>query len=212
MSTFGDITGNDSSNKGTREVPEWLQGVVGLVLGSMALMWLVEIVDSIALNNKLQGGGIHPRDLDGLDGILWSPFLHVGWSHIISNTIPFIVLGGLVALRGGTRTWLTVSGAVAVLGGLATWLFARSGNHVGASGVIFGYLGYLVGSAVFERSLKSIAVAVVAIMLYGGMIFGIVPTGDVSWEGHLFGALAGAGTAFALNQPETKAEPASLFS
>lgn len=189
MATHGEATASDPRN-----LTGWLTTGFGLVLVSIALMWVVEVVDTVALDDRLQGGGIHPRALDGLDGILWAPFLHAGWGHIVSNTVPFVVLGGLVALRG-LRRWVEVTAAVIVVGGLATWLLARSGNHVGASGVVFGYMGYLVGAAVFERSLKAIGIAVVAVLLYGGLIWGIVPSGQVSWEGHLFGALAGLGTA-----------------
>lgn len=162
--------------------------------GALALMWIIEIVDTVALNDWLQAGGIHPRRVDGIDGILWAPMLHVGFGHLFGNTIPFLVLGGLVASRG-LRTWLVVTLAVVVIGGAATWLFARTGNHVGASGVVFGYLGYLVGAAIFERSLKAVLLAFVAGFFYWGLVFGLLPAGDVSWEGHLFGALAGIGVA-----------------
>ncbi|NNE72699.1 MAG: rhomboid family intramembrane serine protease [Acidimicrobiales bacterium] len=172
-----------------------------LVVGSVVAMWLIEIIDTIALDDWAQGGGIHPRRLDGIDGIAWAPFLHGGWRHLTSNTVPFIILGGLVALRG-VRTWLSVTGIIIIVGGALTWLFARNGNHVGASGVIFGFLGYLVAAAWFDRTLKAIALAVLAVVLYGSMVFGLVPSGQVSWEGHLFGAAAGVLAAYAL-RPET---------
>lgn len=174
------------------------------LVGALALMWVIEIVDTVALNDWLQAGGIHPRRLDGLDGILWAPLLHVGFGHLIGNSIPFLVLGGLVAMRG-LRQWLIVTLAVVVVGGAATWLFARTGNHVGASGVVFGYLGYLVGAAIFERSLKAVVLALIAGFFYWGLVFGLLPAGDVSWEGHLFGALAGIGAAkfTAQRQPDT---------
>ncbi len=181
----------------------------GLVLVAVALaaMWLIEIVDVVALSDRLQGGGIHPRRVDGIDGVLWAPWLHVGWRHIMSNSVPFLVLGGMVALRG-TSTWLTVTAVVVVLGGALTWLFARSGNHVGASGVVFGYLGYLVGAAWFERSFRAIGLAALAVALYGGLIFGVVPNREVSWEGHLFGALAGVVAAAMLASKSTTPDPA----
>lgn len=165
------------------------------LVGALALMWLVEVVDTIVLADRLQGGGIHPRSVDGLDGIAWAPFLHGGFRHLIGNSLPFLVLGGLVALRG-VRTWLTVTITVVIVGGVATWLLARSGNHIGASGLVFGYLGYLVGAAWFERSFKAIALAAVAGFLYWGLVFGLIPGGQVSWEGHLFGAAAGIAAAY----------------
>ncbi len=177
------------------------------LVGALALMWVIEIVDGFLLDDWLQAGGIHPRQVDGIDGILWAPMLHVGFGHLIGNSIPFLVLGGLVALRG-LRTWLVVTLTVIIVGGAATWLLARTGNHVGASGVVFGYLGYLVGAAVFERSVKAVALALVAGFFYWGLVFGLLPTGEVSWEGHLFGALAGVAAAWgtARRKPAAVAE------
>jgi membrane associated rhomboid family serine protease len=169
--------------------------ILGLIL---AAMWVIEAVDRLVLDDRLQGGGIHPRAADGIDGILWAPMLHLGISHIGANSIPFLVLGLMVMARG-IRTWAIVTAVVVIAGGVTTWLLARSGNHIGASGVVFGYMGYLVAAAVFERSLKSIALGVVAIGLYGGLVFGLIPRSGISWEGHLFGALAGAGAAWLLH-------------
>ncbi|MEE9415002.1 MAG: rhomboid family intramembrane serine protease [Acidimicrobiales bacterium] len=175
------------------------------LVGTLAVMWLIEIVDTVALSDRLQGGGIHPRSADGLDGIAWAPFLHTGFGHLIGNSLPFLVLGGLVALRG-VRTWLTVTITVIVVGGMATWLLARTGNHIGASGLVFGYLGYLVGAAWFERSFKAIALAAVAGVLYWSLVFGLIPAGQVSWEGHLFGAAAGITAAY-LTRDSNRTQP-----
>ncbi len=160
------------------------------LVGALALMWAIEIADTVILGEWLQSGGIHPRRLDGLDGIVWAPFLHSNFGHLLGNSLPFVVLGALVAFRGA-RVWLTVTVIVVVFGGAATWLLARSGNHIGASGLVFGYLGYLLGAAWFERSVQAIVLAAVAGFLYWGLVFGLLPTGQVSWEGHLFGAVAG---------------------
>ncbi len=104
------------------------------------------------------------------------------------------MLGGLVAIRG-LRRWLDVTATILVVSGIATWLLARSGNHIGASAIVFGYLGYLVGSAFFERKVSTVLAALVAVVLYGGLVFGLLPRSTVSWEGHLFGLLAGWTTA-----------------
>lgn len=158
---------------------------------ALAVMWFVEIVDSLLLSSELQANGILPRRVDGLDGVLWAPFLHADWSHLIANSVPMIVLGGLVGIWGARR-WLIVTVTVILVGGAATWAFARFGNHIGASGLVFGYFGFLVGAVVFERKLWPVLPATVAVVLFGGaMIGGIVPTGGVSFEGHAFGAAAG---------------------
>jgi membrane associated rhomboid family serine protease len=154
-------------------------------------MWLVEILDTVAFDSRLQTHGIEPRQVDGLEGVLVAPLLHGGWAHIISNSIPFIVLGALV-MTYGLRRWIIATGIITVGAGLATWAFARSGNHIGASILVFGYFGFLLGMAWFDRSVKSVAIAVVVAVAYGGLIWGVVPSDSgVSWEGHLFGILAG---------------------
>lgn len=172
----------------------WAHTGVGAVLVVVVAMWAVELVDAALLSDRLQDQGIQPRAVSGLDGIVWAPFLHGSFGHLASNTLPFAVLGGLVALRG-RRRWVTVSLVILVVSGLATWLLARSGNHIGASGIVFGYLGYLVGSAFWERRAGTIVAALIAILLFGGLVFGLVPQSAVSWEGHLFGLLAGLGAA-----------------
>lgn len=163
----------------------------GLLTVVLAAMWFLEGLDSLVLDDRLQSDGILPRRLDGLDGVLWAPFLHVGWAHLIGNTVPFLVLGGLVAVWG-MRRWLAVSIIVILIGGGLTWLLGRNGNHVGASGLIFGYFGFLVGAVFFERKFWPILPATVAVVLFGSaMVTGFIPTGGVSWEGHVFGAAAG---------------------
>ena len=172
------------------ERPRLLSDAAMVVLGAVALMWAIELVDSIVLSDRLQGGGIHPRRADGIDGILWAPLLHGGIGHLIGNTVPFLVLGGLVSLHGSAM-FARVTATIVVLGGALTWVLARGGNHIGASGVVFGFLGFLVAAAIVRRNLRSIALGVVAVALYGGLVFGLLPSPGVSWEGHLFGGLAG---------------------
>ncbi|MCL4111974.1 UNVERIFIED_CONTAM: hypothetical protein GTU68_008728 [Idotea baltica] len=158
-------------------------------------MWIIEIVDSLFLGQKLNQYGIIPRDRSGLIGIPLSPFLHGGFGHLISNTVPLLVLGSLVLLSS-TKQFLQVTATIVLVGGLGVWLFAIGRNecHIGASGVVFGYFGYLVVRGYFERTIPSLIVAAIVIFMYGGgMIFGMLPvTPGVSWEGHLFGFLAGA--------------------
>ncbi|MFV0525629.1 MAG: rhomboid family intramembrane serine protease [Acidimicrobiales bacterium] len=171
-----------------------------LLVAAVAVMWAVEIVDTLLLGSRLQANGIQPREAGGLDGILWAPWLHGSFGHLLSNTVPFVVLGGLVALRGLDRL-LSVTAIVIVVGGGLTWLFAGSGNHLGASGIVFGYFGALIGSAIWERRLATLAAVLVALMLYSGMVVGLVPQERISWEGHLFGLLAGLLAARLLARP-----------
>lgn len=192
----GDL--DDTSNPGV--VRGFLTSAIGIIAVLVVLLWFIEALDSVVLGDRLQRNGIGPRRTDGIDGILWAPFLHSTWAHLISNTIPFAVLGGLVAVRG-RRRWLIITAVVVFLGGGLTWLLGGGGNHIGASGVVFGYLGALIGAAIFERRPSSIAPALVAILLYGGIVVGFAPQRGVSWEGHLFGALAGLVAARILTEP-----------
>ena len=129
--------------------------------------------------------------MDGLWGIPLAPFLHGGFGHALSNTVPLLMLGGLVAARGW-QTLLGVTLFVVLLGGAGVWLVARGASHIGASGLVFGYFGYLVARGWYDRRIVSILIAVVVIVVYGGLIFGVLPTdGRVSWEGHLTGLIAG---------------------
>jgi membrane associated rhomboid family serine protease len=176
--------------------------MVALVVGSLGVMWAVEGVDTFLLDDGLERHGIEPRDLDGLEGILFAPFLHGDWNHLISNSIPYLALGALVFVYG-MRKWLWATAITIISAGVATWLFARPGVHIGASILIFGWLGFLLASGWFERSFRSIGIAVIVALLYGGLLWGILPTDSrVSWEGHLFGALAGAGAAWYLSRQE----------
>jgi membrane associated rhomboid family serine protease len=178
------------------------------ILGLLVLMWSIELVDTTLLDNDLQANGIHPRRIDGLIGVIWAPLLHSTFGHLASNTIPFAVLGGLVAVRGFQR-WLAVTLVAVVVGGGLTWLLAGGSNHIGASGVVFAYFGALVSAAVVERRPASIAPALVALLLYGGLIVGLVPQTRVSWEGHLFGLVAGMLAARSLaHRPEPKPDVA----
>jgi membrane associated rhomboid family serine protease len=161
------------------------------ILGFVILIWIVELVNGL-LGHRLNVLGIRPRTLPGLPGIILYPFLHGGFGHALANTVPFIILGWLVILRG-TRTFLQVSAFILVVGGVSIWLFGRTAYHIGASGIIFGYFGFLVARAWYERSMASVLIALVTIILYGGILWGVLPfQAHVAWEGHLFGLLAGA--------------------
>lgn len=163
-----------------------------LLLGTLvAVFWLIEIIDFFE-GGRLDLYGIRPRSISGLWGIAFAPFLHGGFTHLISNTVPFVVLGMLVLLHG-SGTFILVFIITAFLGGLGCWTIgAEHSIHIGASGVIFGFLGFLLLSAWYERSIKAIFTSVVAGGIYGGILFGVLPgQPGVSWEGHLFGFLGG---------------------
>ena len=201
---MADAALSPSESSGRAGIPEWLTGRLGLVAGALGIMWVVEIL-SVGIDS-IDNNGILPRMLDGLDGILWSPFLHSGFPHLISNTIPFAILSGLVLIRGAKR-WLSASAIIIGLGGLLVWAFAigSNENHIGASGWVFGLFGFLVLSAFFERKPLSIGIGLITLFLYGGTIlFGVIPRDGISWEGHLFGFIAGVVAARVLSKRAVK--------
>lgn len=170
------------------------------------LLWTIEIVDQFVFSGFLdQWFGIRPRTIPGLWGIAFAPFLHGSFGHLISNTLPLVTLGWLVMLRR-TSDWFVVSAITALCSGLGTWLIGASySTHIGASGVIFGYFGFLLLRGYFERSFVAIAFSIVVTVLYGGMLLGTVPflnAPNISWEGHLFGFLGGVLSAWLLADRE----------
>lgn len=180
-----------------RPTPVWLRAAT--VVGAfVALLWAIEVIDTI-LGNQLDGGGVRPRAVDGLDGILFAPLLHVGWGHLVSNTLPLLVLGFLILLSGVNR-WVAVTAIVWVVGGFGTWLTGESNSiHLGASVLVFGWLVYLLMRGVFSRRTGQIALGVVVLLMYGGALWGVLPgQPGVSWQGHLFGALGGGLAAWLL--------------
>jgi membrane associated rhomboid family serine protease len=188
-----------------------------MLVGAMVVvMWVVEIVNAID-HYSLTRYGIEPREVDGLDGIVFSPFLHGSWGHLIGNTVPFVVLGGLIALSGIARV-AAVTATVAVVGGLGVWVFAQSHSvHIGASGLVFGYAGYLVARGVFTRSVLHLAVGAVVAVVWGTtLVSGLIPHDGISWQGHLFGGLGGVLAARLLSptraeKPSAPADPLAAF-
>jgi membrane associated rhomboid family serine protease len=180
------------------------QGVL-LVIAMAGLMWVSEIVDQVTSLN-LDQYGIEPRDADGLIGIVAAPFLHAGFDHLIGNTIPFLLLGIAIAFSGLTRV-IESTAIIALVGGFGVWLLAGSHtNHIGASGIVFGYAGYLVARFIFSRNLIHLALGVLVIVIYGStFLFGLVPTDGISWQGHLFGGLGGVLAAWLLDSKQRAA-------
>jgi membrane associated rhomboid family serine protease len=169
-------------------------GVVqaAIAMGLMvALLWLLEVVDQ-ASGNSLDQYGIHSRTGQGLLEVFTAPFLHVGWAHLSANTLLFFVLG-VIVLLDGWRRWLVVTLWVVLASGLTVWLIAPAGTvTLGASGVVFGWLTYLIVRGFYTRAPGQVALGVVLFLFYGGVLLGVLPTGTlVSWQAHLGGAIGG---------------------
>jgi len=172
------------------DASRWKARAAALV-GGIALIWTVSLYGLWVDSGIVSALALVPRRVDGLPGVLGTVFVHGSFGHLSANTPPLLILGGMVAVRG-VGYYLTTALAIAVLGGLALWAFGREAAHIGASGLVFGFFGFLVARGYYERRWSSIAAALVVVVLYGGLIAGVVPRGGhVSWEAHLFGLLAG---------------------
>lgn len=174
------------------------------ITGTIAL--LCALLIGVHLLNLLLGGalyslGLEPRRLDGADGILFSPLLHGDWGHLGSNLAAFVVLAALT-LIDGVKRFFKASAIIIIGGGLLLWLFGRSANHIGASGWIFGLWAMVIAQAWYDRRWRNILIALGVLIFYGSMALGVLPLQPgISFEGHLFGAIAGVAAARVLARP-----------
>jgi membrane associated rhomboid family serine protease len=192
--------------------PAWVTGGV-TILTFVALLYVVEVFNHMS-GDRLDDNGIRPLESDGLWGILFAPLLHANWQHLMDNTVPALVLGFLVTLAGLSR-FVFATAIIWIVGGFGTWLIGNVGNTcggepniIGASGVIFGWLTFLLVFGFFTRKVWQIVVGLIVLFIYGTVLLGAVPvvgcTG-ISWQGHLCGAIAGVIAAYLLSGPERKA-------
>lgn len=165
---------------------------VRLALLYLAIIWGVFIVNAVVFNGALLNFGIHPREVSSIWHIFTAPMLHANYAHIVGNSLTGAFFCFLVGYSGKRVFW-EVTLIVTVLGGLGVWLFGGIGtNHVGASGLLYGWLAYLIVRGVFNRSLQQFTVGIFLAMSYSGLVWGVFPgTQGVSWQAHLFGAVAG---------------------
>ena len=171
---------------------------LALLAGFVALLWVVQVVNWVTGYGLNPAFGLIPREVSGLDGVVAMPLLHGGFAHLLSNTAPLAVMGALLAATA-TRALVAVNAIIVGLGGALVWLFGSAAIHVGASGLVFGWFGFLLARGVVDRSPVTLLSAAVVGVLYGALIWGVLPgRAGVSWEAHLFGALAGVVAAFAL--------------
>lgn len=168
---------------------------LGLFLVALWIIQAINLVTGYGLNRAF---GLIPRQVSGIDGILGMPVLHGSFSHLASNTLPLLFMGALLATTT-TRALVAVNGIIVLLGGGLVWLFGSSAIHIGSSGLIFGWFGFLIARGLVDRSLVTLGAAVLVGLLYGSIIWGVLPgQPGISWEAHLFGAIAGATAAVLL--------------
>lgn len=198
------------SSPPSKKRPPWVVGGVTM-LSFVALLYVIEAYDAVT-GHQLDQNGIRPLETDGLTGVLFAPLLHGSWEHLIANTGPALVLGFLVTLAGLAR-FVSATAIIWILGGVGTWLIGDLGApagistvHIGASGLIFGWLTFLIVFGFFTRKVWQITVGIMVLLVYGSILLGVLPgTFGVSWQGHLCGAVAGVIAAYVLSGPERKA-------
>lgn len=183
------------------------KGAAIFMLGAVVLLWVLELIDTVLLH-LLDSFGIQARELDGLVGILFAPFLHVGFGHLLSNSLPLLVLGFLILVgSGGARRFLVSTVTSALTSGIAAWILTPAHTLVmGASGVVFGWLTYLIARGALARDWKSILISIFVLVVYGSVIWGIFPsTAGVSWQAHLGGAIGGVLAAWLIHRRKARA-------
>jgi membrane associated rhomboid family serine protease len=176
--------------------PRPLQAAV--VIGAFTgLLYLIELVNAGLLHGRLDDDGVVPRSLSGLEGVIWGPLLHESWAHLASNTVPVLVFGFL-AMAGGLGQWISATVCIWLVSGLGVWLIGPGHvSTIGASGIAFGWLAFLLVRGLFNRSFPQIAVAVVLLAYWGSILWGLLPgQPNISWQAHVFGALGGVLAAF----------------
>ena len=172
----------------------------------IALLWAIQLLQALS-GISLARLGIFPREVFGLKGIITGPLIHGDWHHLISNTVPLVALMGILFVffrRVAMKSFLTIY----ILTGLAVWLFGRAPVfHIGASGIVYGLVAFVFWSGVFRRSLQSIVLALIIVVMYSGYFYGILPGQEgISWESHLFGGIIGIMTAWLFKSSLEKAE------
>jgi membrane associated rhomboid family serine protease len=164
-----------------------------IVIGSfLALIWFISLFNLILFDGLLNNYGVRPRTLEGLWGVLLMPFLHGSFGHLLANSLPFVTLGWLVMLRR-TADFYIVTAITLFVSGLGVWLTGPARSiHIGASGLVFGYFGFLLLRGYFERSLYALLFAFLVFIVYGGLLWGVLPQqSGISWQAHFFGFCAG---------------------
>jgi membrane associated rhomboid family serine protease len=182
-----------------------------VVASFVALLFVVEGIDTLA-GHTLDSEGVIPRDFSEWDNLIWYPLLHGGWAHLTSNAVPLLILGFL-ATSAGIKQFLQVTAVIWLTSGLGIWLIGSTGVHIGASGLVFGFLVFLLVRGIFVGGYLQILVAVVVFAVYGAALWGVLPgQPGISWEGHLFGAIGGVLAAWGVARDARSAPgtPASL--
>jgi membrane associated rhomboid family serine protease len=179
------------------------------ILILVALCWLVFVINNLIWPGRFDQNGVIPRHLASLPGIIWAPFLHGSFQHLVANTLPLLILGGIICARSRAE-FAMIALAGTLLTGSLTWIFARNASHIGASGLVFCLFGYVASQAYFRHTFGALVLSAVCVLAYGGMLKGVFPSSTpISWESHVAGLVSGivlAWFASKLNPPDKDEE------
>jgi len=190
----------ESAKRGAGTLLSGALSALLVMVAVLGVMWAVEVVDYVLMGSLDQQFGIVGWEPSGLVGVFFAPFLHVGFGHLIANSLPLLILGFLAGLRGIGR-FLGASLLIIVIGGIGTWFTSPGVITVGASGLVFGYFGYVVARGLFDRRIVDIVLAVGVAIAYWSILFGLLPNQQgISWQGHLFGLIGGVVAAWILRR------------
>jgi membrane associated rhomboid family serine protease len=200
-------TTNPAARRALDRTKQQREGL-GLLAGIVAVMWLVEVINTLD-SNGLDGDGLYARNLGRIWGIFTFPFIHASFQHLLGNTVPFLFLGGIIAFRGAARL-ARVTILVILIGGIGTWLISPSSSPtIGASGVVFGYAAYLLARGFFDRNIMEILVgAIVGVVWGAALLSSLLPHQGVSWQAHACGAVAGILVAWLISARDRRGRPA----
>ena len=200
--------GNGNSGKRTRFAGagrQWARAGV-VVVAFVVALYVIELIDALTPYHWLDRNlGVEPREVDGLDGVVFAPVLHGGWDHLAGNTLPVLILGFLT-LATGIGRGVAATAIIWLFAGAGTWLVGGAGTiHIGASSLVFGWLAYLICRGWFVRRIGQIALGLVVLAGYGSLLWGVLPGQDgISWQGHLFGALGGVLAGWVVSRGERR--------
>ena len=181
-----------------------------VVAGFVGFLYVVEAFD-VATGGSLEGDGVLPRDFGEWDNLLWMPMIHGDWSHLTGNAVPLLLLGFL-ASSGGLKQFSQITVVIWLSSALGVWVFGSPGSHIGASGLVFGFLSFLLVRGLFARSWLQLVIAVGVFALYGAALWGVLPgQPGVSWEGHLFGAIGGVLAAWGVSRDNRRRRTPATF-
>ncbi|MBK7569161.1 MAG: rhomboid family intramembrane serine protease [Bacteroidetes bacterium] len=188
-------TGDNRPSMDRDDEKKHLQLSIFMPLVFIAIIWIVKLFEFVS-GTDLGQYGLLPRHYSGLRGILFSPFLHGDWNHLFSNTVPFFVLSFLMIFNYRKVAFKSFV-FIFFVSGILVWLFGRENYHIGASGLVYGMAFFIFFSGIFRKNIQSIALSLLIVFIYGGIVWGILPIDlKTSWEGHLMGAICGFSTAF----------------